>query len=93
MTYAAACADNPYHNSAHAADVTSRLGALLFTSGVAYSLMKDPQGKIMLLASIVAAIIHDFEHPGAAANLRAALPNSSRRRQNAAMPFISPCPH
>jgi len=57
--------DNPYHNAAHAADVTARLGTILHTSGIARRLLcKGELGAVKLLAVILAAAIHDYEHPG-----------------------------
>ena len=57
--------NNPYHNAAHAADVTARLGTILHTSGIARRLLcKGELGAVKLLAVILAAAIHDYEHPG-----------------------------
>jgi len=56
--------DNPYHGVAHAADVTCRLGAILKTSDIANSLLSDDHGQVQLLAAVLSAAVHDFEHPG-----------------------------
>ena len=56
--------DNPYHNSAHAVDVTSRLGAILHHSGIGIALASTSNGALRLFATIVAAAVHDYEHPG-----------------------------
>ena len=50
---------NPYHNRVHAADVLQST-YLLVTQG----LMPGFSGKLELLAALVAAVIHDFEHSG-----------------------------
>jgi len=56
---------NPYHNAAHAADVTARLGTILHTSGIARRMLSTgDMGAVKLLAVILAAAIHDYEHPG-----------------------------
>ena len=39
--------DNPYHNAVHAADVTSRLAAILQHTGIADDLMKSRLGRYM----------------------------------------------
>jgi hypothetical protein len=50
---------NPYHNSIHAADVALSLHFLLHKTQLI-----DQLKPIELLAALVAAIIHDFKHPG-----------------------------
>lgn len=56
------CAENPYHNAIHAADVLQSLHALLQNS-LEEEFMKDcPQ--INLFAILLAAIVHDVDHPG-----------------------------
>eukprot|EP01065_Artemidia_motanka_P041352 TRINITY_DN5352_c0_g1_i5.p1 TRINITY_DN5352_c0_g1~~TRINITY_DN5352_c0_g1_i5.p1 ORF type:complete len:803 (+),score=119.94 TRINITY_DN5352_c0_g1_i5:1028-3436(+) len=52
-------ADNPYHNDIHAADVLQTLHWMLNTSGIA-----DVLSDVDLLAVIVAAAVHDYDHPG-----------------------------
>lgn len=54
--------DNPYHNSCHAADVTN---------GVAHIIANLSNGRMMsvltpneFFASLIAAALHDFQHPG-----------------------------
>jgi len=57
--------NNPYHNAGHAADVTARLGTILHTSGIALRLLSTGEmGAVKLLAVILAAAMHDYEHPG-----------------------------
>lgn len=52
-------ARNPYHNSIHAADVVQTLNYFITTGGLdRYATELD------IFASLVAAIIHDYEHPG-----------------------------
>jgi len=51
--------NNPYHNAIHAADVSQTLNFFLTKGGL--------EGKMTdndLFAAIVAAICHDFDHPG-----------------------------
>ena len=55
---------NPYHNSAHAVDVTCRLGAILHHSGIGIALASTTDGALRLFATIIAAAVHDYEHPG-----------------------------
>eukprot|EP00124_Ichthyophonus_hoferi_P000374 Ihof_evm13s13 gene=Ihof_evmTU13s13 len=50
---------NHYHNAYHAADVTQTLYYFLITLRLAQYI-----GELDVLAAIVAAIIHDFMHPG-----------------------------
>lgn len=57
-------AENPYHNAYHAADVTQTLYYFLYTLGVAQYL-----GDREIIAAIIAAIIHDFMHPGVCGEL------------------------
>jgi hypothetical protein len=57
--------DNPYHNVAHAVDVTCRYGAILHHSGICAALVKQGRdGALRIFAMIVAAAVHDFGHPG-----------------------------
>mmetsp|Transcript_22891 Transcript_22891/g.50208 ORF Transcript_22891/g.50208 Transcript_22891/m.50208 type:complete len:573 (-) Transcript_22891:275-1993(-) len=55
--------ENPYHSAFHAADVTARLAAILNATGIASYLIQQGQA-IKLLAAVLAAVIHDYEHPG-----------------------------
>ncbi|KXS20315.1 HD-domain/PDEase-like protein [Gonapodya prolifera JEL478] len=50
---------NPYHNSAHAADVMQTMNYFLHVLGV--SAVVTPED---CLAGLIGAIIHDFDHPG-----------------------------
>ncbi|KNC77668.1 hypothetical protein SARC_09875 [Sphaeroforma arctica JP610] len=50
---------NPYHNEYHATDVTQTVYHFLYTLGLAQYF-----GDREALAAIVAAMIHDFQHPG-----------------------------
>lgn len=50
--------NNPYHNSQHAADVTQNVGVLL-ADGINSQL-----GQLEILACILAACVHDMDHPG-----------------------------
>jgi hypothetical protein len=50
---------NPYHNSTHAADVIQTLNYFLSKGGLSQYLTE-----LDILAALVAAIIHDYEHPG-----------------------------
>ena len=50
---------NPYHNSTHAADVVQTLNYFLSKGGLSQYLTE-----LDILAALVAAIIHDYEHPG-----------------------------
>ncbi|KAL9645578.1 hypothetical protein ABK040_000641 [Willaertia magna] len=51
--------NNPYHNAAHAADVLQSLHYIIHKGGL-HQYLSDED----LLAATVAAIIHDFDHPG-----------------------------
>ncbi|XP_068265901.1 dual specificity calcium/calmodulin-dependent 3',5'-cyclic nucleotide phosphodiesterase 1B [Nyctibius grandis] len=50
---------NPYHNQAHAADVTQTVHCFLLRTGMVHYLTE-----IEVLAIIFAAAIHDYEHTG-----------------------------
>ncbi|POI19472.1 hypothetical protein CIB84_016783, partial [Bambusicola thoracicus] len=50
---------NPYHNQAHAADVTQTVHCFLLRTGMLHYLTE-----IEVLAIIFAAAIHDYEHTG-----------------------------
>eukprot|EP01112_Ceratiomyxa_fruticulosa_P008300 TRINITY_DN214_c0_g1_i1.p1 TRINITY_DN214_c0_g1~~TRINITY_DN214_c0_g1_i1.p1 ORF type:complete len:745 (+),score=137.62 TRINITY_DN214_c0_g1_i1:217-2451(+) len=50
---------NPYHNSIHASDVLQTLAYFIFKGGLAQYLTE-----LDILAALIAAIIHDYEHPG-----------------------------
>lgn len=52
----------PYHNAIHAADVLARFCALINSDGI--MLGSSTEDKLMILAAILAAIVHDFQHPG-----------------------------
>ena len=49
--------DNPYHSALHAADVSQALYSLIVASGFSFT-------SIELLAALLAAMSHDFKHPG-----------------------------
>lgn len=51
--------DNPYHNSTHAADVMQATAFFLRSKRIAAAL--DPMDQAI---SLIAAIIHDIDHPG-----------------------------
>eukprot|EP00808_Paulinella_micropora_P008644 g53425.t1 len=51
--------ENPYHNRIHAADVVQNLFYLLTGSPI-----KDQLDKVQWFAALIAAAIHDVEHPG-----------------------------
>ena len=55
--------DNPYHNSAHAADVLN--GCHHFVQALNFKSVITTQQMFSLL---IAAAIHDFEHPGVSNN-------------------------
>ena len=50
---------NPYHNAIHVADVTQTVHVLLIKGGIGQHL-----DKLEVLACIIAALVHDFEHLG-----------------------------
>eukprot|EP00193_Tetraselmis_chui_P005638 CAMPEP_0177759646 /NCGR_PEP_ID=MMETSP0491_2-20121128/4842_1 /TAXON_ID=63592 /ORGANISM="Tetraselmis chuii, Strain PLY429" /LENGTH=999 /DNA_ID=CAMNT_0019275487 /DNA_START=135 /DNA_END=3134 /DNA_ORIENTATION=- len=52
-----------YHNRFHAADVTNRLACVLRHSGISAAAQRSSSQSCQLLAAIVAACAHDFEHP------------------------------
>uniref|UniRef100_A0A061R4S2 Calcium calmodulin-dependent 3-cyclic nucleotide phosphodiesterase 1c-like n=1 Tax=Tetraselmis sp. GSL018 TaxID=582737 RepID=A0A061R4S2_9CHLO len=53
----------PYHSSTHAADVVSRTCAILRSDRI---LTESPfrSDLLLLLSAILAAVVHDFRHPG-----------------------------
>jgi len=53
-------ASNPYHNAMHAADVTHRFAALLKSS----SALRLGLSEVEILAGLLAAVLHDYLHPG-----------------------------
>jgi len=53
-------ARNPYHNSTHGADVTQRFATLVNLSRLREWAIGDSD----LLAALLAALLHDFLHPG-----------------------------
>nr|XP_027203775.1 calcium/calmodulin-dependent 3',5'-cyclic nucleotide phosphodiesterase 1A-like isoform X2 [Dermatophagoides pteronyssinus] len=54
---------NPYHNNLHAADVTQTVHYLLWVTGLAQWLTD-----LEIFATLVAAIIHDYQHTGTTNN-------------------------
>ena len=50
---------NPYHNSIHCADVVRSMHILITRGG-----MSEYMGDLDILASIIGAVVHDFEHLG-----------------------------
>ncbi|KAJ4460714.1 putative cAMP-specific phosphodiesterase [Paratrimastix pyriformis] len=57
---------NPYHNAMHAADVMQAMYAMLTRGGLRKRLALSP---LETLGCMLAAIIHDVEHPGVTASL------------------------
>ena len=55
--------DNPYHNSTHAADVAQTIHVLLSCGGDE-SLVARYLTDVDILAAVLSALIHDFQHPG-----------------------------
>eukprot|EP01104_Vermistella_antarctica_P002740 TRINITY_DN12957_c0_g1_i1.p1 TRINITY_DN12957_c0_g1~~TRINITY_DN12957_c0_g1_i1.p1 ORF type:complete len:714 (-),score=188.19 TRINITY_DN12957_c0_g1_i1:160-2301(-) len=51
--------DNPYHNNIHASDVTQTMAFFIGRCGL-LSILSDHD----VLACVIAAIIHDYDHPG-----------------------------
>jgi len=64
-----------YHNELHAADVTCRMTAIMFYAGI-----KDRP--VDMLAGLIAAIIHDYGHPGTSNNFHVATQSPHARRWN-----------
>lgn len=52
---------NPYHNSLHGADIGQAVFFLLHTGGLVHM---HQLSKLEVMAALLAAIIHDFKHPG-----------------------------
>jgi len=52
----------PYHNRTHAADVVCRVAAMLDAEGFADD--GTMVGRIRFLAVLLAAVVHDYDHPG-----------------------------
>ncbi|KAK9868016.1 hypothetical protein WJX84_006979 [Apatococcus fuscideae] len=57
--------DNPYHNSTHAMAVLQSLHVILTRGGILEKI-EGPYGspEVLLLAGYLAAIVHDYAHPG-----------------------------
>ena len=55
--------DVPYHNRTHAADVVSRLSSMLLVDDCIGS-DESMISKCTVYAAILAAVIHDYDHPG-----------------------------
>ncbi|OQV21294.1 Calcium/calmodulin-dependent 3',5'-cyclic nucleotide phosphodiesterase 1C [Hypsibius exemplaris] len=55
--------NNPYHNLIHAADVTQTMHWFLYQTGLAHWL-----SDLEIFASLIGAIIHDYEHTGTTNN-------------------------
>eukprot|EP00238_Polyblepharides_amylifera_P011505 CAMPEP_0196579542 /NCGR_PEP_ID=MMETSP1081-20130531/22557_1 /TAXON_ID=36882 /ORGANISM="Pyramimonas amylifera, Strain CCMP720" /LENGTH=417 /DNA_ID=CAMNT_0041899165 /DNA_START=21 /DNA_END=1274 /DNA_ORIENTATION=- len=55
---------NPYHNNIHAADVTQRFATVITRSELESAVLGD----LEVLAGMIAAILHDFHHPGTTNN-------------------------
>jgi len=51
--------DNPYHNATHVADVVQSMHVILCKGGIGKFV-----GKFEILAGLIAATIHDYEHRG-----------------------------
>ena len=49
--------------SGHAADVTHRVACIFNNSGIAQACIKSTSQSRMLLATLIGACLHDFEHP------------------------------
>ncbi|KAH3762201.1 calcium calmodulin-dependent 3 -cyclic nucleotide phosphodiesterase 1b [Pelomyxa schiedti] len=80
---------NPYHNALHAADVTQAMGVLLFQyqkSAQAQHCSAATLSPMELLCAVVAALIHDFAHPGVNNNFITATMHEIGLQHN----FISP---
>ena len=56
--------DNPYHNKFHAATVTITMYQILTYSGILTDEKLSDQVKPYLLAAVIAAAVHDVNHPG-----------------------------
>lgn len=54
----------PYHNRAHAASVLQMMYALLIHGGVAEAVRREGDGQLEMMACLIAAAVHDFEHRG-----------------------------
>jgi len=63
--------DVPYHNSTHAADVVSRTCAILHSDKL-FTDLTVRADNILLLSAILAAVVHDFKHPGLSNNFQVA---------------------
>jgi len=75
--------DNPYHNSTHAADVLSRVSAMISADGILTE--GSSKARMMLLAVIVAAVIHDYAHPGTDNNFQVKSDTYASRQFNQQM--------
>ena len=56
--------ENPYHNSAHAADVTQAFNCMLQTALADSQALRNSITKDDILAGIIASAGHDYGHPG-----------------------------
>ena len=52
----------PYHNAIHAADVLVRVSAIIHADNICDP--EDTKDSLLLLSVILAAIVHDYNHPG-----------------------------
>lgn len=66
--------DNPYHNKQHAATVTLTMFQILSHCGILdierEEQIKDGNTKLYLLAAVLAAAVHDVNHPGVGNDFR-----------------------
>lgn len=60
--------DNPYHNSVHAACVLHCMHCILFHGGLLQR-FEGMNTDLILLSAYVAALVHDFRHPGVDNNM------------------------
>lgn len=74
--------DNPYHNRFHAATVTLTMFQILSHSGILEEGgLPNSQLNLYILAAVLAAAVHDVNHPGVG--------NDFRVRTVGALPFYS----
>eukprot|EP00741_Cyanophora_paradoxa_P022427 tig00021489_g21653.t1 len=76
--------DNPYHNGTHAAEVAQCMAFLLTRGGLGAALSDEDR-----LAALLAALVHDFEHPGVNNNFLVAVSDPLALRYNDRSPLES----
>ena len=73
----------PYHNAIHAADVLTRVSAIIHADNICDP--NDTKDSLLLLSVILAAIVHDYNHPGLTNAFQIAIDSAISREFNEQM--------